>query len=270
MKIRHLNRLLVFVITVTLWTGCRTEFERVRTSNDPDKVYEKAVAYYEEGEYLKAQTLLELILNNFRGTAKAEDLYFKYAYTHYHMKNFLLAAHYFDNFSNTFTSSDLRQEADYLRGYSNYLLSPNHRLDQEYTRKAIEQFQLYANTYPNSDRTDEINTLIDEAHSKLEQKEFDQGMLYYDLRNYNSAVHTFENLLKDFPETANAEQIRFLIFKSAFLLAENSFFERQQERFEEALEKFESFKKKFPASEYMAEASSMERSSRARLKFIAQ
>jgi len=251
-------------------TACRTEFERIRTSNDPDKVYEKAVEYYEIQEYLKAQTLLELILNNFRGTAKAEDLYFKYAFTHYYMKNYLLAAHYFDNFSNTFNSSELREEADYMRGYSNYLLSPNHRLDQEYTQKSIEQFQLYVNTYPNSERTDAINKLIDEARSKLEQKEYDQGILYFDLRNYNSAVHTFENLLKDFPETANAQEIRFLIFKAAYLLAENSFYERQLERYEEALEKYASFKKKFPASSYMVEARDLEQKSRSRLKLLTQ
>ena len=251
-----------------LWISCRTEFERIRTSSNAELIYEKSMEFYDAGEYLKAQTLFELVLNSFRGSAKAEELAYKYAFTHYHQASFLLAAHYFENFSNTYTSSDRREEADYMRAYSNYLLSPSFRLDQEYTKKAVEQFQLFINTYPNSERVASANDLIDECRKKLETKGFSQGKLYFDLRQYNAAVHSFENLLKDFPETEDAEEIRFLILKSAFLYAENSFYELQQERYEEALEKYEDFRKKFPSSQYMAEARDMLNRSRARLNSL--
>ncbi len=258
--------LIFFGFLVLALTACRTEFEKVRTSTDPELIFSKSMEYYEQEEYLKAQTLFELILNSFRGTAKAEELSFKYAYTHYYLNSFLLAAHYFDNFSNTFTSSDLREEADFMRGYSNYLLSPSFRLDQTYTQKAIDQFQLFVNTYPNSERAARCNTLIDECRQKLEQKAFDQGRLYFDLKDYTSAVHSFENLLKDFPESSNAEEVRFLILKSAFLLAENSFYEKQEERYEEAIEKYRDFDKKFPSSRYKPEAREMLRKSQVKIK----
>lgn len=251
-----------------LLTSCRTEFERIRTSNNPEQIYEKSMAYYEAGEYVKAQTLFELVLNSFRGSAKAEELAFKYAYTHYHQASYLLAAHYFENFSNTYTSSDRREESDYMRAYANYLLSPSFRLDQEYTEKAIDQFQLFINTYPNSERVPSCNEIIDEMRAKLEMKRFEQGKLYFDLKNYSSAVTSFENLLKDFPETNNAEEIRFLILKSAFLLAENSFYELQAERYEQALDKYEDFRKKFPSSKYRSEARDMLNESRAKLKIF--
>ncbi len=257
---------IVIALIASLSVSCRTEFEKIRTSNDAEMIYEKAMEYYDAGEYLRAQTLYELILNSFRGTAKAEDLYFKYAYTHYHQSSFLLAAHYFENFSNTFTSSDRREEADYMKGYSNYLLSPIFRLDQQYTIKAIDQFQLFVNTYPNSDRAANCNDLIDECRRKLETKAFETGNLYFDLKNYSSAVHTFESLLKDFPESDNAEEVRFLIFKSAFLLAENSFYERQEDRYKEAIEKHADFNKKFPSSKYSSEAREMLAQSEAKLK----
>ncbi len=249
-----------------LLVSCRTEFERIRTSNNAEQIYEKSMEYYEAGEYVRAQTLFELVLNSFRGSSKAEDLAFKYAYTHYHQSSFLLAAHYFENFSNTYTSSDRREEADYMRAYSNYLLSPSFRLDQQYTEKAIDQFQLFINTYPNSDRVNSCNELIDECRAKLEKKRFEQGKLYFDVKNYNSAVTSFENLLKDFPETRDAEEIRFLILKSAFLLAENSFYELQAERYQQAVEKYEDFRKKFPSSKYTSEAREMLNHSRAKLK----
>ena len=267
MKNRTFKVLLFAVLASTLSTySCKTEFEKVRTSTDAELIYKESMKYYEQEEYLRAQTLFELILNSFRGSAKAEDLSFKYAYTHYYLNSFLLAAHYFENFANTFTSSDRREEAEFMKGYSNYLLSPSYRLDQQYTQKAIDQFQLFVNTYPNSDRASRCNTLIDECRAKLEKKGFEQGKLYFDLRDYASSVHSFENLLKDFPESANAEEVRFLVLKSAFLLAENSFYEKQQERYEEAIEKYQDFVKKFPSSSYKAEAQDMLRRSRAKLK----
>ncbi|MCB0668695.1 MAG: outer membrane protein assembly factor BamD [Saprospiraceae bacterium] len=270
MKIQSLKGWLIFSLIVSLSISCRTEFEKIRTSNDPELIYNRAMAYYDEGQYLRAQTLFELVLNSFRGSAKAEELAFKYAYTHYYQGNFILASHYFENFSNTYTSSDRREEVDYLNAYSNYLLSPSYRLDQTYTDKAIELFQIFINTYPNSERVVSANDLINELRAKLETKEYEQGKLYYDLKDYNAAVHSFENLLKDFPETDNAEEVRFLILKSAFLHAENSFYERQKERYELAIEKFDEFKKKFPSSKYNSEATAMLNQSRATLKKFVQ
>lgn len=263
---KYLKSGLFFVLIALLSMSCRTEFERVRTSTDPEVIYKKGMEYFDNGEYLRAQTLFEIIVNSFRGSAKAEELAFKYAYTHYYLNSYLLASHYFENFSNTYTSSDKREEADYLKAYSNYLLSPNFRLDQTYTIKAIEQFQLFINSYRNSDRVASANELIDECRKKLEEKEFEQGKLYFNLKDYSAAVHTFENLLKDFPETADAEEIRFLILQSAFLYAENSFYELQKERYELAVEKYNDFHRKFPASKYINEARDMLRMSEAKLK----
>ncbi|MBK8502816.1 MAG: outer membrane protein assembly factor BamD [Saprospiraceae bacterium] len=270
MKIKRLQNWWFFILIALLSTSCRTEFEKIRTSNDAELVYTKAMQYYDEGEYLRSQTLFELVLNSFRGSARAEELAFKFAYTHYYQSNFILASHYFENFSNTYTSSDRREEADYLNAYSNYLLSPSFRLDQKYTTKAIELFQIFINTYPNSERVISANELINECRTKLETKEFEKSKLYYELKDYNSAVHSFENLLKDFPETKNAEEVRFLILKSAFLHAENSFFEKQQERYVLAMTKFDDFKKKFPSSKYNSEATDMLNQSRVKIKTFAK
>ncbi|MBK8562527.1 MAG: hypothetical protein IPN76_04080 [Saprospiraceae bacterium] len=85
------------------------------------------------------------------------------------------------------------------------MMSPGFRLEQTYTEKAIDDLQLFANTYPNSPRLKEVNRLIDEMRLKLEQKVFDEGLLYYNMRQYQAATTTFENLLKDFrkPATPN-------------------------------------------------------------------
>lgn len=242
------------LILITLSTSCKSEFERIRLSSDPKLILDKSIEFYENEEYLRAQTLFELILNQYRGTRDAEKLFFYYAYTHYYLRQYQLASHYFTNFSNTFAYSQYREEADYMAAYSNYQLSPGFRLDQQPTLDAIEGFQEFVNRYPDSERVQEANDLIDEMRQKLEQKSFSQGKLYLDLQQYEAAITSFENTLEDFPETDRAAEIRFSIFKASYLYAENSIFERREERYLEALEKFESFQSRHARSDFMKQA----------------
>lgn len=256
------------LILITLATSCKSEFERIRLSNDPQQILEKSYAFYENGEYLRAQTLFELILNQYRGTRDAEKLFFYYAYTHYHLRQYQLASHYFNNFANTFAYSEFREEADYMAAYSNYQLSPSFRLDQQPTLDAIEGMQEFVNRYPDSERVQEANDLIDEMRQKLEAKSFSQGKLYLDLQQYEAAITAFENTLEDFPETDRAAEIRFSIFKAAYLYAVNSIFDRREERFSDSLEKYESFQSRHAGSEFMKQAKNYKEDIQRQLKSI--
>lgn len=243
-------RFFTFLLVLTALVSCKSEFERVRLSGDVDQIYQKGIEYYNKGEYQKAQALFELIINNFRGRKEAEDLYFKYANSHFYLKNYLLAAYYFNNFKTTYPLSALREEAEYMAAYSNFKLSPVYRLDQSYTLKAIEGFQDFVNTYPKSERLAECNRLIDGMRAKLEQKAFEEATLYYDLREYQAALQSFENLLKDFPETKDAERIRYLMVDAAYAWAENSIKEKRKERYEKVTEYIRLFRSKYPKSAF--------------------
>jgi outer membrane protein assembly factor BamD len=256
----------IFISLFFLSTGCKSEFERIRASGDTEKIYEQAMKFYEEKDYQKSQTLLELVISAYRGRPELEEIYFKYAYTYYYLERYLLAAYYFKNFSNTFSTSQQREEADFMTAYSNYQMSPKYRLDQTNTYKAIDEFQLFVNTYPQSERVEECNRLIDLLRSKLERKTFATGELYFDLRQYQAATQTFENLLKDYPDTRNAEQIRFMIVRSAYLLADNSIYEKRQERFRAASKYANDFLKKYNSSEYRKEVTDILNNTTAKLK----
>ena len=239
--------------SIILFTSCRSEFEKIRTSNNAELIYQKALEYYEDESYQKAQTLFELAISGYRGKKEAEDISFKYAYTFYYLGSFIMASYHFKNFSRTFSTSSYREESDYMDAYSNYKLSPTFRLDQSYTQTAIDAFQIFINTYPDSERVPVATRLIDEMRMKLEVKTLETGKLYYNVRQYQAAVHTFENLLKDFPETQNAAYVRYLIVKSQFDLAANSVPQKRKERFEKAMETGNEFVDRYSKSEYRIE-----------------
>jgi len=248
-----MKKSVLFILVTFMLIACKSEFERVRTSNDPELLYKKALEFYDDEDWVKAQTLLELSIPNYRGKAEAEELFLKFAYTHYYNNEFILSAHYFKSFASTFYNSDKKEEAEFQSAYSNYRLSPNPRLDQTYTEKAIEGLQIFVNTFPRSERVDECNQLIDELRVKLEKKALQQGELYYNIGQYEAAVKSFSNMLNDFPDAEQAEKVRYLMLKATYEFAKKSIFDKKLERFEEADVLYNKFIKKHPASEYRNE-----------------
>ncbi len=257
--------LLLFSLLL-LGTSCKTELEKLQETGDIPTLLESAAKYFGDGEYLKAQTLYESVLGSIRGRSESEQAYFNYAYTQFHLERYTLAAFYFKDFSAKFLNSQLREEADFMKAFSNYRLSPNAKLDQTYSQKAIEEFQLFVNTYPTSDRVAECNRLIDVMRNKMQEKAYAEGELYFNLRNYESAVSSFENLLKDFPETADSEKVRFMVIKSLFLYADNSIVTKQPERFGDVIKRMGDFKKKYTKTRFKSELADIAKTTDKRIK----
>ena len=248
------NGLLLLCFSIGLiGVGCKSEYEKIRTSGETERLYESAFKYYEEGDYLKAQSLLELIIPQYRGKKELEKIYYTYADTYYQLERYTLAAYYFLNFANTFPNSSLREDARYMSAFSNYQLSPSYRLEQSATLSAITEFEEFANTYPSSERIPRINALIDELRAKLEKKALASADLYLDLRQYQSAVQAYENLLREFPETKNGERIRHSIVKAYYDFATNSIFSKQEERYQNAKKYAERFLSKYAESDLREE-----------------
>ncbi len=263
-----MKRSLIFLFLglLILGTSCKTEFEKIRSSNDPAKILAAADKFYNQKEYYKCQTLYELVIPFYRGKEEAEDIFYNYAYAHYHLNQYLLSSHYFRNFANTFYNSDRKEEAAFMSAYSQYQMSPNFKLDQSHSEKAIEAFQTFINTYPTSSRVEECNELIDIMREKLEEKAFYSSKLYYDMGEYISAANAFENLLSEFPDTKRNEEVSYLMTKASFLLAKDSVYEKKEKRFREVISLQEKFEKKYPKSKYKKELRELVEASNSELK----
>jgi outer membrane protein assembly factor BamD len=258
--LRSMKKLLVyssFCLFILALSACKSSFEKVRSSGNADLILKEAFTYYDKGEYQKAQSLFELVINNLRGRQDSEKAYFQYADTYYKLKEYTLSGYYFKQFVNTFSNTPRKEEALFLSAYSHYLMAPSYRLEQSETQKAIEELQIFSNQFPSSEKVAECNKLIDQLRKRLEAKAYAEGELYYNLKQYQSAMLSFENLLRDYPESADAEQVRYLLCKSAYSLATNSVLDKKQERFEEAIEKANVFIAKYPKGKNFKEVKDM-------------
>lgn len=257
-----MNKVVLFLLCIAFCIGgCASEFETVRKSADTELKIQKSIEYYNNGEWFRAQTLINQLLTLLRGRTELEDLYYKYAYTHYNLNQYIMSSFYFRDFYNKFPNNPNAPDALFMAAYSKYKMTPSFRLDQTSTIEAIDGFQFFANMYPLSDRVEECNRLIDELRAILEQKSFAQGELYYQIREYQAASHSFENMLRDFPDTDRAEQIRYLMVKTHFEFARNSIETRKVERFTEALERSDDFLQLHQGSRHTREIESIKQQS---------
>ena len=266
----NLIKTILFSVVILLSASCKSEYEKIRASGDVKKMLLKANEYYDKGKYQEAQGLYELLISSLRGGSDAERVFYRYAYTQYNLQKYVTAAYYFKNFAQSFPRSEFREEADYMNAYSEFKQSPTYRLDQVPTNKAVEAFQLFINTYPESERVKEANKLIDVMRTKLEQKSFEEGNLYYNIKEYQSAIRVYDNLLKDFPETPKAEAVQYQIVLSYYEFAVNSILAKQEERYRGAVTACEDYLDKNPKGTYRKEVVRIQRETTRILKSISK
>lgn len=229
------------------------EYQEVLKSKDLDFKFSKAVEYYEAEEYNKAYPIFDELISLYRGTHKAQEVYFYYANTLYMQKNYILAGYHFKNFYKTFPQNEKADEAAFLTAYCYYLEAPAHSLDQAYTYKAINEIQLFINTHPNSERIEDCNHYMEELRGKLETKSFEIAKQYYKTRKFKAAMTAFTTTLSEYPDTPYRKEAMYLKTKAAFKLAENSVPSLQEERFTEARTALNDFEEAFPETDELQE-----------------
>ena len=247
-----IKKLGIYIATAVMLISCG-EYQEVLKSKDLDYKFQKAVEYYDAAEYNKAYPIFDELIALYRGTHKAQEVYFYYAHTLYLQKDYILAGYHFKNFYKTFPSHAQADEAAYLTAYCYYLEAPSHSLDQAYTFKAINEIQLFINTHPTSEQIDLCNEHMEELRSRLETKSYEIAKQYYKTRQYKAAMTALTTTLSEFPDTPYREEAMYLKAKAAYKLAENSVLALQDDRFIEARTATNDLEAIFPESGYLKE-----------------
>ena len=230
------------------------KFNKLVKSSDMDAKYVAAIKYFDKEEYTKALTLFEELMGVYRGTSKAEEVHYYYAYCSYNLNDYIVAGYQFRNYVRNFPGGKHTEECAYMNAYCFYLNSPDYSLDQIDTKLAIKEFQRFTNQYPQSAHIPECNDLLDKLRGKLERKSYENAMLYFNTSDYKASLVAFANHLKDFPDSKHAEELNYLIIRSYYLLALNSIDAKKQERFKAAVDNYIKFLDKYPKSDYLKQA----------------
>ena len=247
-------RIILYISGLLAVLSACSGFEKVVKGTDYILKYEKAKELYAEEEYYKASVLFDQIASVYRGTDKADTVYFFQAMSYFKQADYIMAGHYFDNFARVYGASDFLEQADFMTAYCFYKVSPRPELDQNYSEVAIQNFQKFIIKHPDSDRKQEAIDYSNELRDKLVEKSFISARLYYDLEDYKASMVALSNSLIDFPESKYREDLMFMSFKSSYKYAENSVFIKKKERYQASLDEYYSFIAEYPESKYVREA----------------
>lgn len=223
-----LKALLVFGLLISC-----NEYQKVLNNDDLNLKYKTAEKYYNNGEYRRANRLLEQLVPAYRGKPQAERLVYFFADSYYQTKNYYLAAYQFNNFIKSYPKSQKVEEANFLAAKSHYMMSPIYSLDQEETMTAIEKLQIFINNYPDSEHMEECNQLISELQTKIEKKEFEVAKQYYTIYDYRASIKALDNFIGEFVGTKFREEALYYKFLASYEIAINSIESKKLERLKE-------------------------------------
>ncbi|WP_302572077.1 outer membrane protein assembly factor BamD [Phocaeicola coprocola] len=242
------------------------EYNKVLKSTDNEYKYEAAKSYFAKGQNSKAATLLEDLALIMKGTSNAEESAYMLAMTYYNQGDYVTASHYFNTYYTTYPRGTYTELARFYSGKALYLDTPEPRLDQSSTYKAIEELQMFIEYFPESDRKELAQNMIFELQDKLVEKEFLSALLYYDLgsytgntvysstgNNYQAAVVTAQNILREYPYTKRREDLSILILRAKYDMAKESVPEKKEDRMRETIDEYYAFINEFPESKYKSE-----------------
>lgn len=243
------HRLALFVVPV-LWffaAGCGST--EVATGLSVEERFQRAKVLFENGDYLEAIQEFNIITLQHPGSAVAGEAQFYIAEARFKRKEYLLASYEYQTLRRNMPASPRVPEAMYKLGLCYYHLSPKSRLDQQYTKRAIDELQAFVEYYPNSEFVADAAEKIKELNNRLAKKDFDTAELYAKMDYYKAALFYYDAVIEKYHDTEYAP-LAYLA-KTELLIS--------RKKYAEAKSEITKFIDKYPNSVLRARADALSR-----------
>jgi outer membrane protein assembly factor BamD len=248
-----MKRILVILFISFFITNCSNKYQKTLKNPDVNKKLELAQYYYNKKDFYRASTLFEQLQDSYNGTAMSEKVMYYSAYCNYGLQNHILAGYQFKTYYESFPTGQWSEECLYMYAYCQFLESQHYYLDQTDTYKGLESLKLFISVYPDSKYVAECNILMDKLRAKLAFKSYKNAKMYYNIGAYTSAIISLQNVIKDFPEIPQKEELDYLTVKSYYLLAHNSIDDKKDKRYQDAFASLQNYTSEYPQSKYLNE-----------------
>jgi len=238
--------------------GVPNNFNKIMKSTDYTFKLQMAEKYYLAKDYDHAQMLYDDLYKVMKGSEHFEDIWYKYAYCAFYLKDYINAENLFKGFVEAFPNSPKSDEMDYMRAFCFWKQSPKFQLDQTNTTKAMGFMQAFIAQHPNSDKVKDATEIIEKCRAKLEEKDYESAKLYFNLRETNpaylkAASLTFNTLMNTYPDSQFSDEYKLYIIKSDYYYAIQSLDEKKKTRLEQVVTDCNDFNDRFPESKLKKE-----------------
>lgn len=238
---------LLFVISVCaihtgLFLSCETA--RPRPGMTDRELFTIGKEEFYKRHYLQSKEFFDKMTLYYPGSMLLDSAQYFLGKSHYELGDYILAADAFQKIVRDLPNSPLADDAQYMVSMSYFSISPRYALDQEYTIKAIIQFRVLFEDFPNSELLPEAQKKHDDLINKLAQKRYQNAVQYQKLDEDESAIIYFDMTISEFPETEWATLAHYRLGECY----------QKSDAFEKAKEHYEEFLRRAPQHELTAKA----------------
>jgi outer membrane protein assembly factor BamD len=228
-------------------------YNRIVKSDDYEAKFEEANKLYDAGKYERCVGLFEQVYQRSPKSPQGEVSYYRMGMACYHVEDWYLASYYLASFQLKFPYSRLVEETTFLAALCAVHNSPEPSLDQTETEVALNELQNFINRFPNSEKVDTCNAVMDKLRFKLQTKDLMSVRLYSKTFNYRAAVVSAKSFLDDYPVSTYREEAMAILLRNSYLLAENSIESKLEDRIKDTEDTYGKFLAEFPESSYLRE-----------------
>ncbi len=192
----------VVVMMLLSLSGCGSS-EAVKELTAEDR-FKHAKALYDDRDYLEAINEFTVITLQNQGSAVAPEAQYYLAECRFDRGEYLLAAFEYQVLKRNYPASPRMGDAQYKLGLCYYDLSPRSSLDQEYTRKAIDEFQTFVEYYPKNKNVADADEKIKDLTVRLAKKQYETARLYTVMEYYRAALMSYDEVIEKYHDTEYA------------------------------------------------------------------
>jgi outer membrane protein assembly factor BamD len=222
------------LLSLLLGLGCGPKVPKVLL--DAQDQYEVAKREFEKEHWNKAVVELQKLIFSYPGTAFIDSAQYLLGMTYFNQEEYPLAIGEFNKLLISYPTSQLADDAAFMVARSDLQMSPKAELDQTHTQKAVDELRNFLDDYPQSDRREEAEELLNKARAKMAKRAYKAGHLYYKMGRYPSALIYFRQVLNDYHDTEWVKQAQFEMAEVFY----------KQKEYDKAQEEYENFLQDYP------------------------
>ncbi len=177
-----------------------------------DAEFERSRELLQARKYNRAIQGFERIIFYHPTSELVDDAQYWLAQTYFLMKDYNQAITEFEYLIKNFPASTYLEDAYYYRAVAFLNNAPGVDRDQTKTMDAIDYLDEFLTRFPNSQRTNEVRTLILDARQRLAKKELNNARLYLKLKEFKAAeIYFTRYVIEAYPETPAALEAKYLL-----------------------------------------------------------
>lgn len=155
----------------------------------------------DRGEYTSASELLKVYVANNAGSAEVDQAIYLLGYAHLKNKEWIEAAGEFERLLRDYPESDSSAAARFGLAESQFAQSRGPDFDQEYTHRALDEWQRYLQDFPGHWQNDAARERVLACRTRLADKLTRTGLLYLKLSQTGPARVYFQKVTTEYRDT---------------------------------------------------------------------